>query len=114
MPEESLTKYVHLRGRADIRIAADGKKIALYLYDPLTEENIINADNPFVFTHVPSEGHPLKFLSVNIIAEFSKASYDIHEATLKKIYPEITWEIAEEPTEETMDDMNSTDPPKFP
>ncbi|MCE6989808.1 hypothetical protein [Dyadobacter sp. CY323] len=106
----SKTKYVHLKGRADIRMTPEGK-IALYLYDPLTQETIINPTNPIVFTHIPSEGLPLMFLNIDMIAEFGVNSFNLHLPTLEQIYCGITWEKAEDPEAGTIDVMNSTDPP---
>ncbi len=119
-------KYVHLRGRADVRVATDGR-IAVYLYDGLTGKVIINHNEPFVFSTVldaqlppiptkpiafPPNSKPLRFLDIDMIASFGKKAFNLHLPTLKKIYPEITWELADNPNSHTVLDMNSTDPPE--
>ncbi|MCF0051625.1 hypothetical protein MUK70_15130 [Dyadobacter chenwenxiniae] len=121
-------KYVRLRGYAHIGVAVDGR-LTLSMCDPMGKPYPVK--RPIFFSFIPGtpEGWtpsfpenppvvpppvnpPIRFLKIDMYAQFTEDQFKLYDDLWKIIDPDLTWETAELPTPETMDDMNPTGPPR--
>ncbi|KQS33870.1 hypothetical protein [Dyadobacter sp. Leaf189] len=120
-------KYVRLQGYAHIGVAVDGR-LALRMCDNLGTpypgiESIVfsfipgtKKDEAPPFPDNPPRvslpvNPPIKFLNIDMYAQFSEADFKRYQPLWDIITPQLTWAQAELPAPDTMDHMNPTGPP---
>ncbi|AUD05137.1 hypothetical protein [Spirosoma pollinicola] len=97
-------KYLTFTGYAEISVNADGR-LTIVLFDE--KRTPINAENPLVISE-----QPLKLVNMELLAAFTKDSFDLNKETILKMDPAINeLEKAEVPTRKEMPDMNPIHPP---
>lgn len=116
---DEIVKYVRLQGYAHLGLAEDGRLTLMMCGPdgvPLSDieriffSNIPNTPKPDT---KPVEFHPpIKFLGIDLLAQFNKADFDRYQPLWTKIQPNLTWGNALIPDTSNMEHMNPTGPPK--
>lgn len=120
-------KYVRLQGYAHIGVAADGR-LTLRMCD--NSGMPYPGIEPIVFSFIPgtkkdeaprvtekparislSVNPPIRFLNIDMYAQFSEADFKRYQPLWDIIAPQLTWASAELPAPDTMEHMNPTGPP---
>lgn len=123
-------KYVRLKGYAHIGVAVDGR-LTLNMCDEKGKPYQAAGLRPIFFSHIPGTPEhsvpkypenpevvppplnpPIKFLFIEMLAQFSEDDFKKYQPLWDIIEPTLTWDTALDPTQYNMQDMNPTGPPK--
>ena len=114
-----VVKYVRLQGFANLSLD-DAGRLTLMMCEP--DGTPLSGTERIFFSNIPDAPKPgtkpvkfhppIKFLNVDLLAQFNKADFTRYQPLWNKIQPQLTWDSAIIPDESNMELMNPTGPPK--